>query len=356
MARSPLGVPGAADPDRTAWVDVARALCIVLVVMMHATLGFEKAAGATGFLHPLVEFFTPIRIPTFFVVSGLFMAHVLKRSLSVFVRTRIVHLGYFYLLWLAIQLVARSGAGLVDAPHRILGQFTLALVEPYDPLWFLHLLIIFSLLAYALRQVSPRVVLTAAAMLYLLRVETGSVLIDEFTSRAVFFAAGWALAPLFFASARLAVERPALSAALVLAIGAVNLAAIRLVDAEGIALVGLILGLAGAAAMAMISAWLAAMPALGEGLASLGRRSLVIYVAFTFPMAALRAILTKTDVLGDSWLGIGFGSLLITAAAIAAPLLLESFVRGTPLRFLFHKPRFDLGAAPALAELRPKRT
>ncbi len=307
-------------------------------------------------MHPLVEFFTPIRIPTFFVVSGLFMTQVLKRSLSAFVRTRIVHLGYFYLLWLAIQLVARSGAGLVDAPHRILGQFTLALVEPYDPLWFLHLLIIFSLLAYALRQVSPRVVLAAAAMLYLLRVETGSVLIDEFTSRAVFFAAGWAVAPLFFATARMAVERPTLSAALVITVGAVNLIAISVVDLEMIPLVDLFLGLAGAAGMATISAWLAATPAVGEWLASLGRRSLVIYVAFTFPMAALRALLTKTEVLGVSWLGIGFGSLLITAVAIAGPLLLERAVRGTPLRFLFHKPRFDLAAAPAMADLRPKRT
>ncbi len=92
-------------------------------------------------------------------------------------------------------------------------------------------------------------------------------------------------------------------------VGAINLAAISLVDMETIPLVGLILGLAGAAGMATISAWLAATPTVGECLASLGRRSLVIYVAFTFPMAALRAPPDEDRCARLSWLGIGIGSM-----------------------------------------------
>lgn len=368
MHQAALTVPSAALPDRTAWVDVARALCIILVVMMHSTLGLENAAGATGFLHPLVDFFAPIRIPTFFVISGLFMGQVVKRDLADFVRTRIMHLAYFYLLWLAIQIGARNVPVLTEAPHRLLGQFTLALVEPYGSLWFLHLLIMFSLLAYILRQVNPRVVLAAAALLYILRVQTGSVLLDEFSGRAIFFAAGWVLAPLFFASARWAIERHTCTTAFVLGLGLVNLAFIQLVDAEQIRLAGLVLGLAGAAAMAMLSAQLAGVPLVGKSMAALGRRSLSIYVAFTFPMAAFRALWVQADVLGDSWLGIGVGSVLITLVALAAPLVLEKAVRGSPLSFLFRRPDFTSDSAvggsstvgaprsPRVSTLQPKRT
>ena len=36
--------------ERVDWVDVAKGICIVMVVMMHSTLGVEKAAGATGWM------------------------------------------------------------------------------------------------------------------------------------------------------------------------------------------------------------------------------------------------------------------------------------------------------------------
>ena len=35
-----------ADESRVAWVDYAKGFCIIMVVMMHSTLGVEKAAGA----------------------------------------------------------------------------------------------------------------------------------------------------------------------------------------------------------------------------------------------------------------------------------------------------------------------
>ena len=40
---------------RYAWVDVAKGICIVLVVMMHSTLGTGEALGGEGFLHPVLD-------------------------------------------------------------------------------------------------------------------------------------------------------------------------------------------------------------------------------------------------------------------------------------------------------------
>ena len=40
-----------ADESRVAWVDYAKGFCIIMVVMMHSTLGVEKAADAEGWMH-----------------------------------------------------------------------------------------------------------------------------------------------------------------------------------------------------------------------------------------------------------------------------------------------------------------
>ena len=61
--------PSAARVD---WVDYAKGICIIMVVMMHSVLGVELAAGETGFMHVLVAFAKPFRMPDFFLISGLF--------------------------------------------------------------------------------------------------------------------------------------------------------------------------------------------------------------------------------------------------------------------------------------------
>ncbi len=348
---SPSFRAGLAMP-RTAWVDVAKALCIILVVMMHSTLGLQNAVGAEGFLGPVVAFFAPFRIPTFFVLSGLFLARALERRFSDYVRTRILHFAYFYLLWLAIQIALRSGSTLLAAPQDVASQFLIALIEPHEALWFIHLLIVFSLVAFALRRVNPSIVLAAAATIHLLRVETGSSLIDEFTSRGVFFAAGWALAPFFLALAKLPREQPLLSFLAVAAFAALNGALVFLYPAEHHPLVGLALGLAGAIAMVLVAAALASLPGIGLRAAALGRHSLAIYLAFTVPMAAGRFVLLNAGVADGGWIGLGLGSLLVTLLAIAAPLLAARAVRGTFLRFLFVRPGQD-HAPPAVRTIVP---
>ena len=60
-------------PRRVDWVDYAKGICIVMVVMMHSVLGVEIAAGQTGFMHVAVAFAKPFRMPDFFLISGLFL-------------------------------------------------------------------------------------------------------------------------------------------------------------------------------------------------------------------------------------------------------------------------------------------
>ncbi len=253
MARSPLGVPGAVDPDRTAWVDVARALCIVLVVMMHATLGwFEKASRRHGFspsarriLHAHQD---PDLLRRFRAVHG-----PGPEAQPVRFRPDADRASRLFLSALAgnpARCAERSRPRRCAPPHP--WAITLAWSSLMN-LWFLHVLI--SSRCWPMRCAGQPArgpdcgghALSAAG-------ETGSVLIDEFTARASSSRRAGPWAPLFFATARLAVERPTLSAALVITVGVVNLIAISVVDLEMIPLVGLFLGLARRAGMATISA------------------------------------------------------------------------------------------------------
>ena len=76
--------------ERIDWVDYAKGICIVMVVMMHSVLGVEAAAGQTGFMHALVAFAKPFRMPDFFLISGLFLPLVIDRDWRTYLDRKVV--------------------------------------------------------------------------------------------------------------------------------------------------------------------------------------------------------------------------------------------------------------------------
>ncbi|ACA17614.1 acyltransferase 3 [Methylobacterium sp. 4-46] len=339
-----MSAPSPAAPSRLAWVDVAKGICILLVVMMHATLGTGEAMGGEGFLHPVVAFAKPFRIPDFFLLSGLFVGRVLDRDWRLFADRRVVHFAYFYGLWTLIQSAAKYGQITAGAgPGAFLLHLAHALVEPYSTLWFIYLLALFSVATKLLRRVPWPVLLGAAAALEILPIETGWLAVDEFCARYVYFLGGALFAERIFALADFARRRPAPALA--------GLAAWALLDGvlaftpSGLAghptlaslpVVGLLLGAAGALAIVAAAALLTrAGGPVTAALRHCGERSIVIYLAFFLPMAATRILIARTGVIAD----VGLASLAVTVAAASVPLLIARAVRHTPLRVLFVRPR-----------------
>jgi uncharacterized membrane protein YcfT len=204
---------GGMDEGRVPWVDTAKGVCIVLVVMMHATLGVGEAMGGEGFMHWVVAFARPFRMPDFFLVSGLFLSRVIDRDWKSYADRRVVHFLYFYLLWLVIQSALKYGQVSGGTPTGFVHHLALSLIEPFGTLWFVYLLAVFSVATKLLRGVPPVILLALAAALQIIPVHTGWTLIDEFCARFVYFLAGYLLAPAIFRLAEAAVARPALSAA-----------------------------------------------------------------------------------------------------------------------------------------------
>src|SRR5919106_392128 len=134
------GSMSAAQTGRVDWVDYAKGFCIVMVVMMHSTLGVEAAAGREGWMHALVAFAKPFRMPDFFLISGLFLARVIDRDWKTYLDRKVVHFAYFYLLWMTIQFAFKAPAlAHGEGMQELARVYALSLIEPFGTLWFIYL-------------------------------------------------------------------------------------------------------------------------------------------------------------------------------------------------------------------------
>ncbi len=331
------------QPARIDWVDYAKGISIILVVMMHSTLSSEEALRATGWMHPIVEFAKPFRIPAFFLIAGLFAMRGIDKDWRSFLDSKVLHFVYFYVLWLTIQFMFRGPVYVAhDGVLEAIRLYLLAFVDPFGTLWFIYLLPVFFLATRLTRGLPPVVVLVSAALLQSAHIETGWSLIDEFAGRIVYFYAGYLSGRWIVTHAEWFRARPVVTAlALALAIWAVVTASCVSAGLATFPGVSLALGFAGAAAVIAVSVLLARFDVLGF-IRLCGEHSLAIYLAFFLPMAVTRIALVKTGIVTDP----GTVALIVTSAAVTAPLVLHWLVRGTVLGFLFERPaRFRLTPA-----------
>lgn len=341
--------------DRVGWVDAAKGICIIFVVMMHSTLGVGEAMGGEGWMHLVVAFAQPFRMPDFFLISGLFLGLVIDRPWLRYIDRKVVHFAYFYVLWLTIQFAFKApGMVMEQGAAATLGTYLWAFVQPFGTLWFIYILPIFFIVTRWLKGLPVWFVLVWAAALEMLPVHTGSVIFDEFCARYVYFFAGYALATRIFDLAdRVAAHRGRAMAALagwalingwlVFTPAPSALALLQSGGGGGAGLaslpgISLALGIAGAMAIITVSALVASAP-WSRWLSWLGAHSIVVYLAFFLPMAITRTVLIKTGIVTD----IGTVSLLVTAAGVIGPVVLYGLVQWSGRgRFLFERPAWAI--------------
>ncbi|MBX9845191.1 MAG: acyltransferase family protein [Xanthobacteraceae bacterium] len=327
---------------RVDWVDYAKGFCIVMVVMMHSTLGVEAAAGREGWMHAWVAFAKPFRMPDFFLISGLFLARVIDRDWRDYLDKKVVHFAYFYVLWVTIQFGFKAPMFAAEMGWRGVGfAYLEAFIEPFGTLWFIYLLPIFFVVVKLTRGVPWIAIWLVGAALEIAPIHTGWTVIDEFASRFVYFYSGYIFATRIFDFAA-AVQRAPRAAIGGLILWAIGNGVLVFAGYGDLPFMSLALGLVGAAAVVAVAALMAKTDVF-QPLRTCGANSIVIYLAFFLPMAVTRTVLLKTGIIPD----LGTVSLIVTAAGVIGALCWYWAVRRTPFRFLFERP--------AWAKLQPVR-
>jgi uncharacterized membrane protein YcfT len=325
--------PALSAPGRIDWVDYAKGICIVMVVMMHSVLGVEAAAGQTGFMHLVVAFAKPFRMPDFFLISGLFLSVVIDRDWRLYLDRKVVHFAYFYVLWVTIQFGFKAPSFAAESSWAHVGLLYLeSFIEPFGTLWFIYLLPVFFVVTKATRKMPPLAIWLVAAALETMHVATGWTVIDEFCARFIYFYSGYLFADYVFALSDRARARPGLALA--------GLALWALVDGGLVysgysewPVISLGLGLAGACAIVILGTLLARAQWL-TFLRFCGEHSIVIYLAFFLPMASTRTLLLHTGLVHD----IGTISLVVTVIGVAGALALWRVALALGANFLFERP------------------
>jgi uncharacterized membrane protein YcfT len=331
--RSAPSAPAQPAASRVDWVDYAKGICIVMVVMMHSVLGTELAAGQSGFMHLLVAFAKPFRMPDFFLISGLFLSVVIDRDWRTYLDRKVVHFAYFYLLWVTIQFGFKAPAFAAEQGWAHVGALYLeSFIEPFGTLWFIYLLPIFFVVTKAARKMPPLAIWSAAAILEMMHISTGWTVIDEFAARFVYFYAGYLLAAHVFALSDRARARPRLALAGLATWALLNAAIVHGGYSEW-PVISLALGFSAACAIVVMGTLLARMRWLNF-LRYCGEHSIVIYLAFFLPMATTRTLLLKFSWIHD----IGTISLIVTAAGVLGALAIWQAALAMRANFLFERP------------------
>src|ERR1700692_1737706 len=326
--RSALAAGGRID-----WVDYAKGICIVMVVMMHSVLGVELAAGQTGFMHLVVMVAKPFRMPEFSLISGLFLSVVIARDWRTYLDRKVVHFAYFYLLWVTIQFGFKAPSFAAESGWSHAGLLYLeAFIEPLGTLWFIYLLPMFFVITKATRRMPPLLVWGIAVLLETAHIVTGWTAIDEFCARFVYFYSGYLFADAVFAMSDRARAHPRLALA-ALALWAIIEGGVVMSGYSEWPLISLVLGLAGACAI-VTSATLLARAHWLAFLRFCGEHSIVIYLAFFLPMAATRTLLLRAGPFHD----VGTIGLIVTGAGVAGALVLWRLALAAGAKFLFERP------------------
>ena len=343
-----------AGPERSTridWVDYAKGICIVMVVMMHSVLGVEKAAGHTGFMHAFVLFAQAVPdagfLPDLRPVPGRRdrprLAHLSRpqgRALRLFLcavgddpvrlqgarlcrRERLGAMSACCICNPSSSRSARCGSSICCRSSSS-SQNCRASVPPLA-IWLVAAAL--EIGAYLDRLDRDRRILRALR-LFLFRL----------SARRLRVRAGRTVPG----------QRPALALAGLALWALVNGGLVELGTSANGRWSRWRSGFAGAGAIIVMGTLLARMQWLNF-LRYCGEHSIVIYLAFFLPMAATRTLLLKTGLITD----IGTISLIVTVAGVVGAVAIWRLAPGAagrlpvraPRRFLDRAERRRAGAA-----------
>ncbi|MBV1691243.1 acyltransferase family protein [Novosphingobium sp. G106] len=156
------------DTNSIEWANVAKAACACLVVLMHGEAqiqmaGWGQQSKLMEIWHTINEFIRPIRMPTFFLISGMLAAKFVLHDRDDADRRCFVRPFYLYALWAAILMTLVPNFPATD-PAMALPDRLYKILFIGSPAWFMYGLGIFYLITKVTRSLPAGPVLTACAL------------------------------------------------------------------------------------------------------------------------------------------------------------------------------------------------
>ncbi len=157
---------------RIEWIDLVKAVSVLLVVFMHASntvvdLGGTGAVVTT--LQTLNHLVEPLRMPVFFLVSGMLAASAVRRPWSASTN-RTTGMLYLYVLWMVLYF-------------GFIGLFGVTVQDPVGSIlmarsgfWYLYAMALFFVIARLLRNQPAWLVVVVAVLPNILRPVTDELL------------------------------------------------------------------------------------------------------------------------------------------------------------------------------------
>ncbi|QYO62362.1 acyltransferase family protein [Leptolyngbya sp. 7M] len=326
--------------ERQSWIDLARGICITLVVMMHFDEVYfthlnvpELAKKVSDNLTSLAR---PARMPTFFFISGYLASRALIKPIKVAAEKRIFLLYWTYLIWSIIcvsilYLLFENFSS--ENTLRFFERIALEAIFPQTSTWFLYGLVLFFIIAKIFRNY-PRIAIAIALIFSCFSdVFIGSAL-SEMIRTLPYFLAG-----IYFPSLFLRAGDPGGGWRSVFAVAilyGIFLIPLVLLDRNlpGIWLpptfVGIVL-------LLQISRNLDRVPGV-DFIRYVGRNTLPIYVMHVIILICIRTFSEDVISLETGW-ALAF-SLAGNLALIAFCLLLHTFLKKLGFGWLFALPDF----------------
>jgi len=312
------------ERSRLNWVDIAKGIGIVLVVIGHTIRGL--AAGGVLEWSAAVQlcdsWIYSFHMPVFFFLSGLFLyGSATKGKLWSFISDKLRTIAYPYVVWSVITIILKSLLGHIPNTPRWLTDLPLVAYAPVEQFWFLYVLFLLTVAIGAMFWfgLKPWLVLVIAGLFYTAPLMVGWSVLSQARDYSIYVALGTTVGPGLISAIATSTLLPL--------VAVVGLAVPVFTQTEPFAA---ILGIAGCIALAL----LLDRVKRGELLSFLGRHSLTIFVVHSIASAAARFVLLVIGVRAPAihfMLGIGSG--------LFVPIVLEILLAKLHFNYGFTFPR-----------------
>jgi len=339
LARSPVIASA-----RIGWVDTAKGLGIILVVVGHVLRGLVASSviAMTPAVAYLDAWIYAFHMPLFFFLSGLFLARSAARPTIEFVRDKIGTIAYPYFVWSLITLSIKSPLGQLVNQPRTLSEVPEILYRPIEQFWFLYVLFLLSIfVGLALKSgIRPWGIVVIALLLYpgvWPLYWSGFAPFELCRSDAIYLGLGVTFGgypPLHsFADA----GKIKITLAVVAIVGLSTLTWFAsLLEATHSHSLDLVLALNGTGGIVAVAV-LVSRTKIDSAISFLGRYSLEIFVAHTIATAAIRILFQQYWHVGAA----GPYIVLCTIVGLYGPIFLAVGLKRIGFRWVFTMPKKD---------------